>query len=393
MAVVLTCVASLTSCGDERHSDDAGRDPVVSEGIALLQQVGRSEAALGKDLWEVVICRIPADHDEKMYDVEAMRLTESAAWVIEQLEPVGDYFRRWSRDRYSVEFVPASIDVAPDFGDPARCVEVAVAQSRPEADGVLVVADAQHDVGVGGGWGTDGAPCLEPCSFQESRRVIYVGAADFVTVGSIPLDLLEHELGHALGWPHSRWHRDYDSVVDVMGASASGRSADPARVHGPGILAVNRYLSGWLERDPILFDADRIDADRATSLTIREDEFALIFLSPTRALSIEVIADVGDNDHVHGSGVAVHLIDWGASVCANPEIVLEGTMPVCRGWSRSHRLIAGDDMVDGLLRTGDRVDIAGLEIAIGGMQIPTDDSVSADGRRTQGAVDVQITRR
>lgn len=314
----------------------------------------------GSDIWEVVICRIPDAHDEILYDLSAVRFVESADWVVRNIAPVSDYFSRWSKNHYMVEFRPAAFEVSPSFGGSEECVEEALRRSSPDADGVLVVADAQHRENREGGWGRSGRPCPERCPARSSRRAMYVGAADFVG-REVPLDLIEHEIGHALGWPHSSRFNAYDSSVDVMSASAAPRDVDPSRVHAPGVTAFNRFLAGWTSGDPLVLSL----GDSAT-VKLDADQFLLIVVSATQVITVEVVVDGRDNDHLSASGVAVHLVDWGSGVCADPVSVRDGDPPTCSGSRRHQRLIAPEPLVEGLLRTGDRVEVAGSRIHVTG---------------------------
>lgn len=339
-------------------------ESVTTSALRALQASQSGSASLGTEIWEVAVCRIPADHDETLYDMSGIRLERSAQWIVDELGEVGDYFSRWSHGRYTVEFVPAARDVVPDVGGARQCVDTAVAQMDSAAHGVLVVADAQHREDRNGGWGRDGEGCHGRCPSMAARtedsvQAIYIGASDFVAEGPSPLDLVEHELGHALGWPHSRWRVEYDSPVDVMSDSAAGRRGDGKRRHAPGVLAINRYLAGWLDRDPLV-----LDAGHPASSSIRSDDFLVIAVSESQVITVEIVESSGDNAHLGSSGVVVHLVDWSAHVCTSPDSLVGASEPLCRGAARNHRLIAPDGSMDGVMRPSDHVDVAGVRITL-----------------------------
>lgn len=124
---------------------------------------------LGRDTWEVTICRIPAEHDSTLYADGALTYLGTAQQIVSSLEAVTKYFSRWSMGRYRIEFEAAERDVKPTYGDPETCLDGALAQSRSESDGVLVVADRQHREGRNGGSGTWGTECTGNC--QLAARV------------------------------------------------------------------------------------------------------------------------------------------------------------------------------------------------------------------------------
>lgn len=326
----------------------------------IVQTLLRADAfpRVGPDVWETFICRIPENYDDNLYDMSGVRLSESVEWVTAQLEPVTGYFERWSNGRYVAEFRVGG-EVLVDFGGAEECVDAALDRSASEVDGVLVVADAQHRENRVGGWGRGGHRCGLPCSARESKRAVYLGAADFVSGSPIVLDLVEHEVGHALEWPHSFRFEPYDSGIDVMSDSAAARRADGERLHAPGVLAINRYLSGWMERDPFV-----VDAGAGGVVEIDAERFAVVSSGSARAISIEVIDENIDLQHLAVGGIAVHLIDWGSRSCENPEEVNGFSGQFCLGASRSQRLMGPEASRDGLMRTGDRVEVDGVTIVV-----------------------------
>lgn len=285
---------------------------------------------LGADHWEVALCRIPDDVEDSTYEVSAERLAVDVETIVDRLVGVSEYFSRWSHGRYSLEWSSAA-DVAITASETSYdCVDRALDQSRADSSGVLVIADSQHAVDAPGGWGRRGERCDRPCAARESRRAAYVGASDFVSYwgDESPLDLIEHEVGHALGWPHSATAAGvgeshvYDSDVDLMSNSAAPRDLDPTRRHGPGVLAFNAWLAGWLDDSEIIFmeladtqSGDWQDAIRlvTTDSPPNESNVRLVMIDlGSTLLSVEAVADRGDNDHRRESGVALHEIVFDA---------------------------------------------------------------------------------
>lgn len=352
-SVILTILVGIaTSCASDTSFGTPAED-VVND---LIRQ--NWNPRVGSDVWETFVCRIPEIHDNDLYDMSGVRLVETAEWITAQLGPVTDYFARWSNNRYVVEFrVGGTVSV--EIGGAEECVDAALDRSADDVDGVLVVADAQHREDRVGGWGRGGHRCDDPCSARESKRAIYLGAADFVTGSPAVLDLVEHEFGHALEWPHSFRLEPYDSGIDVMSDSAAPHRADGKNRHAPGVLAINRHLSGWLESDPLV-----VDATAGGVTDVSSARFVLVPTAATRAISVEVIDDVSDNRHLENGGVAIHLIDWGPESCENPvrpNGIGEG---FCLGSRRSQRLVAPGTSRDGMMRIGDRVDVDGVTIVV-----------------------------
>lgn len=351
---------------------------VVAGGLALLAACGATDPTAGilrlddpssdldlalpetpwtDDTWQVMVCRVPTDIEDPIYDQSGIRLEASVDEVLQAIREVSDYFARWSVGRYTIEFVPG-----PDLGitgteTAQSCLDAGLDASDRRATGVVVVADAPHRDDRPGGWSQPGTGCAsDTCPARESRRGVYLGAADFMGLdqasAEVPLDLVEHEIGHALGWPHSsRDTSRYDSVIDLMSDSAAPRRLSPSRRHGPGVLAFHRLGAGWLDRDRVVVlgpGTVRIalgapgDRDRA--------EMAVIRLDRHRVLTIEVIADVGDNDHLAESGVAVHLIEWGPEVCAVP-----GEEGLCTGVDRRVTVLMPSDPVGDFLVAGQQI--------------------------------------
>ena len=94
---------------------------------------------------------------------------------------VGAYWAAVSHGAYRPTF-HAGGTVEIDAGETSeQCIERALARSSRRADGVLVVADAQHAADQPGGRSTPGSwlSCTDVCSAAETGRYVYVGANDF----------------------------------------------------------------------------------------------------------------------------------------------------------------------------------------------------------------------
>jgi hypothetical protein len=128
------------------------------------------------------------------------------------------------------------------------------------------------------------------------------------------MDLIEHEIGHGLGWPHSGTDpaavEPNESALDVMSNSAAPREVRPERRDGPDTLAVNRLAAGWLPTSAIaVVPPAGITVTLAPSTGRSGTRLAVVALDDHRFLSIEVLTAEGYDDHLPASGLAVHLID------------------------------------------------------------------------------------
>jgi acid stress-induced BolA-like protein IbaG/YrbA len=187
----------------------------------------------------------------------------------------------------------------------------------------MVVADAEHGADEFGGRGTPGVGCSESCSARDTRRSVYAGAGDFMDYwnGDSPLDLVEHEIGHALDWPHSTTLASnsglelYDSALDVMSDSSAPRMIISTKRHGQGTLAINLYAARWFDDEhlQILDRSRRVNTKvqlLATDidLSIMGTRFVVIADGVNSFLTVELIAARGDNAHLKFDAVAIHRI-------------------------------------------------------------------------------------
>ena len=317
-AVALT-VATITSCGREQQVTGNFDSEAVNAMMQTESQFG--DIALGSDPWEVVVCQIPQDTTDPIFDLNAVRLNLSSGDIVAQLDPVIAYFSRWSHGQYQPNFtavngVSISAEEKSDL-----CVERALDQASPTTRGVLVIANAQHSETAVGGWGRPGSPCEKNCSAKSTRRAMYIGASDFTPFwkGNPPLDLVEHEMGHTLDWPHSSTSVDnfgngvYDSDIDVMSNSAAPRDFNADIRNAPGPLGINLYLSHWLNDNNVaLLENGTTSFDLvATSTDLAVDGLRLVLvpLNNSTVVSVELLQASGDNQHLLDDRVVIHQIE------------------------------------------------------------------------------------
>ncbi len=272
----------------------------------------------GDDPWAVLVCHVPADTQSVVYAGLPLRMPlqpEALAALFNT--KVTAYFDTLSRGAYRPSFVAGGEVRIGAADEPQACVDLALESAGDQARGVIVVADAEHNEGQPGGFGNPGDGCSNsPCTAATSRRSVYVGASDFSTDwgDQPPMDLVEHEIGHALGWPHSgydeSWSEPNRSSLDVMSNSAAPRDVNPARRDAPDTLAVNRLAAGWLPTSAVaVVPASGGTVTLAASNGSTGTRLAVIELDDRRFITIELLVAEGFDDHLPASGVAIHLVD------------------------------------------------------------------------------------
>ena len=302
----------------------------------------------GDDRFEVWICRVPVDSVAPIYGRLPLRrpLTPGgvAALVAATVTP---YFEDVSHGVYRPKFVAGGeVTMAADDG-PQACIDQAISRSGADTRAVLVVADAEHAPDQQGGFASAGVPGAAQGPVALTHRAAYVGASDFnPTWGDRPpMDLVEHEVGHTLGWVHSGTApgppERYLSALDVMSDSAAPRAVDPAVRDAPDTLAIDRVISGWLTGSSIRV-ANGSTTTRLVSSTGDTGERLLVLpVGDTSFLTVEFLSATGHDAHVPRSGIAVHRVqvttsntDTTTSTTTNTTTIMTTIMSFCPNMNR-----------------------------------------------------------
>lgn len=349
---VLLCAALLAACG----GDDAPDEPTTFDRWATAQEVGRWRAT-GDEVVEVWVCRVPADTTSPVYGDLPLRAPIAPATLAGLFQQqVSRYFHRISHTAYTPSFVAGGeVVLAPSDG-PEQCASAALDEASDEADVVLAVADAEHVEGEAGGMGSGGDPTAPDAAAGATRRYAYVGAADFdrITWGdNPPMDLVEHELGHTLGFVHSGVvDAEYQSALDLMSNSAAPRDTLPDRRDAPDVIALHRVSAGWLTDDDITQSGpDGVSVTLQPSTGDDGTRLLVLPLDASSFLTVELLVPEGYHDHLPEAGLAVHRVTLGADAAADVDVQPElgeppfadllgpGDSAVVAGW----RLVVAPD--------------------------------------------------
>jgi hypothetical protein len=316
LAAALLPVAAV-SCGDD--SDAAGSS---SEIPPALQFIFDSQPAPRSDTFEVFVCDVPQPTTDPIFGTMTLRLDLDPAELATIFDDrVQSYFETLSHDLYHPTFVAGRVLQLTADETHDDCVARALDSSADTTSAVLVIANAEHLETAPGGWGEQGRPCASTfCPARATRRYAYVGASDFSPdYGAVPLlDLVEHEIGHALGLPHSGGGGAdvYSSDLDLMSNSAAPREVQPDRRDGQDTLAVNRLGLGWLPRSAVAVagpDGGRYTL--AASAGTAGRRLLVLPLDDDSFLTVEYLTNDGLDDFLPMSGLAVHKIDQSPGAC------------------------------------------------------------------------------
>lgn len=357
---VVACSGGTTATSDAPTSTTLPTLTTSVESVAspafdalILAVASGTWRANAEERIEVWVCHVPHDATAGVYGGLPLRLPLTPTDLAAVLATgVTTYFETVSHGKYSPRFV-AGDEVHMAAGDePQACIDEAIAGAAAETGAVLVVADAEHAAGQPGGFSSGGHQCPAdpPCGADQSRRFVYVGASDFHPDWGAdpPLDLVEHELGHALGWVHSGYDATgatpYLSALDVMSNSAAPREIDPERRDAPDTLAVQRLIAGWLTAVDVLVAPPEGGSATLQSSTGSVGLRLLVLPVDARSfLAVELLTADGFDAHLPADGVAVHLVTLDGStvlpmepLVGNPpftDLLQQGESLVTHGWS------------------------------------------------------------
>lgn len=376
LATVVAASTSLMACGSATAPTTSGPSASsttsapggTATGYRALQTLFEGadslrRFSLGTDRLGVWICHVPVGITDPIYNPVDLRLDLEVRKVAALLsEHVSAYFAALTHGAYVPEFVPeGEVTIAANETN-RTCVDRAAERSAGDIDGLVVIADAEHAEDQHGGWGRTGEPCkaAEACPARVSGRAAYVGASDFhPDWGAVPaVDLLEHEIGHTLGFPHSGGGDGYTSAIDVMSNSAAPRDVDPDRRDGPGTIAVNRLAAGWLPLASMAVAEGAGTFPLVPSNSAEGPRVLVLPIDDARFLTVEALTNTGFDAHLPRSGIVVHEIDQSPTACRS------GADTPCLNEYRSQLPISGTRPFTDLLGDGSTWSGGGWSISV-----------------------------
>ena len=260
-AVLVVVILVLTSAvpAAVAAADDPWEDDPLQL-IAFRDEVSALYSS-GQDVWEVWVCQL--SDGSVPIDISA-----TVAFLNAEVRP---YFLTLSSGLYQPTFRTGGVVTSP-MPEPAQalttwslddCEERVAAATAGGVDGALIVANTDFT----GGYSTIGALCPGyypgypyacPSTYPDSGRVVVVGGATVVEVPPLAqprLNAVAHEIGHAIGWPHSFGGltfaggglvSEYDNPMDLMSGGVW------VTLQGY-TLVINRYAAGWVAPTSVAF--------------------------------------------------------------------------------------------------------------------------------------------
>ncbi|MDE0130633.1 MAG: hypothetical protein OXQ32_00005, partial [bacterium] len=285
---------------------------------------------LDDDVWEVWICQA-SDGYIDITPEHAISILESR---------IAPYFTELSGGRYRPVFrVGGSVEFGPDMysAEYGNCetlvgeiIEKRTSGTAPE--GVLLIVD-KVVFESSGGIGDPDRRFLElrlhARTYPENNREVrlwgtVVATPDIIRWDMVPewavpylsddrlLDVatIAHEMGHALGFPHSPRFSDYDNPMDIMSGVEDDRKLQV------GTIAINRYAAGWMEQSEVaIYGGEGTQRYRLSPANEGGTQMLVIRSEGSGFLTLGARVRKGVDLLVPQEGVEVYLIDERSHDC------------------------------------------------------------------------------
>ena len=346
---------------------DPGPTALVSEFITGSTYI--HNFTIGTDTWEVWLCRVPPDFGFSSTSVDvdldqaiqALRseLVRYFDWLSEEVyEPIFSKGGTFTLQGDANQF--------PLLG----CLDQAASRASGVA-GVLAITDEPHNGGVA----STGVYCLDPCepplTLPHSRRGAAVGAYTITAqdLGWTTLDprlaTVAHEMGHALGFPHSFADGtvdEYSDPIDVMsGGDEFIDDGDRTRTTMPSTIAVNRFSAGWLGvRALVHAGGDR--EYTVGSVGYAGTQLVAVPSQDARAFTaIGALTRKGYDQDQPAEGVTLHRLDQRPAVCFFGTL---GDDLSCDHASRRQAPLGSPHTTEHVLQVGQSRDLGGVTVEV-----------------------------